>query len=61
MKDVAANHDQVGSEVHDLRRCALGGGRHVSFTLVDPTGREALILTETEVQVGEVDETHAQS
>jgi hypothetical protein len=59
VEHVAGDDDEVGRE----RDRTVDGARErfgdVGLALVDAGGREALVLAEAEVQVGEVDESHA--
>ena len=58
MEDVARQEDDVGLQRDD----AIDGGakrvRDVSFTLVDARLRQPVVLTESEMQIGDMNEAH---
>jgi hypothetical protein len=59
MKDVAGDENEIRMKRDDLVDGALKGARYVRLTLIDPSRSEALILSEAEVDVREMDDTHA--
>jgi hypothetical protein len=59
MEDVAANQDELGSQLDRATDGRLKGARNIRFPLVDATGCETLVLSKAEVQVRKVDETHS--
>ena len=58
MKDVAGEQDDLGGELDDSVDGGLERPRDVGLALVDAARRQALILTEPEMEVGEVDDPH---
>jgi hypothetical protein len=58
MKDVARDQNQIGLQLDDLVDHPLQCERYVGFTLIDSRRRLPLILTEAEVDVGDVDQPH---
>jgi hypothetical protein len=59
VEHVAGDDDEVGAQGHRHVDGARERARDVRLALVHPGGREALVLAEPEVEVGEVDEAHA--
>ena len=59
VKDVAADENELGTKCDRLVDRRLKRARDVCLPLVDPTRSQTLVLPESEVEVGEVDETHA--
>jgi len=59
MKHVTGDEHDVGRELDHLVQRARDRLRHVHFTLIDPTRSQPLILAESQVQIGEVDEAQS--
>ncbi len=59
MKDVAGDEDELRRNLDDLVDRVLERLRDVGLTLIDAARREPLILAESEVQVGEMDEAQS--
>jgi hypothetical protein len=56
VKDVAADEHHVRRQLDDLVQRARERLRHVRLALVDAARSQPLVLAESQVQVGEVDE-----
>jgi hypothetical protein len=55
VEDVAGKEDDFRGELDDAVDRGLEGPRDVGLALVDAAGRQALVLAEPEMQVGEMD------
>ena len=60
MKYIARHEHYVRLERDDVVDRALESARYVCLTLIDAVRRETLVLPETEVEIREMDEAHAQ-
>ncbi len=58
VKYVPSNDDQVGCCRDDTVKGTSKRPSHIGFTLIDPVGRLAPVLSKSEVQIGEVGELH---
>ncbi len=58
MKNVAADHYQVGSESDNAVYGALETAFDVCLALIQTALSEAVILAEADVEIGEMDESH---
>jgi hypothetical protein len=59
VEHVARDDDDVRTQRDDAIDGAPEGERDVRFTLIDSGGRQAMVLPEAEVEVGQVNEAHA--
>ena len=58
VKYVTRDENEVGPQLDRLVDRPPESRRNVSFTLIDPGGGQSLILTISDVKVGEVNQTH---
>ena len=59
VKHIAPNDNDIRFQFGDLHHRALKRVTNIRLALIDAARRQSLILPEAEVQIGEVDETHA--
>ena len=59
MEDVPADDDHIGGQRRDLIGRALNRGFDIRLALIDTGRGEPLILTESQMEIGEVHQTHA--
>ena len=57
MKNVAADDDDVGRELDHRVERALERQRDVGFALIDSTRSQPLVLAESQMEIGEVNES----
>ncbi|HWA58376.1 MAG TPA: hypothetical protein VG692_14040, partial [Gemmatimonadales bacterium] len=58
MKEIARHHHDIGFRGDDLVDNRPEGARHIGLPLVEARGSLPMVLSEAEMEIGEVGENH---